>query len=205
MLDHKTEEHDVIDLMAAIGDQAKAASGPLAIATTKQKNSALEAMAKAIVADRETILAANAQDMKNAQASGMAGSFLDRLKLDSGRIQAMADGILAIAALDDPVGTIIAGWERPNGLKIERVRTPLGVIGVIYESRPNVTADAGALCLPASASNRGTPPFCAAAPIPSIPPGRSMPVWCAACSLPACPNMPSSWCRSVTAQPSAKC
>ena len=130
MLDHKTEEHDVIDLMAAIGDQAKAASGPLAIATTKQKNSALE-------------------DMKNAQASGMAGSFLDRLKLDSGRIQAMADGILAIAALDDPVGTIIAGWERPNGLKIERVRTPLGVIGVIYESRPNVTADAGALCLKA--------------------------------------------------------
>jgi len=149
MLDHKTEEHDVIDLMAAIGDQAKAASGPLAIATTTQKNSALEAMAKAIVADRKTILAANAQDMKNAQASGMAGSFLDRLKLDSGRIQAMADGILAIAALDDPVGTIIAGWERPNGLKIERVRTPLGVIGVIYESRPNVTADAGALCLKA--------------------------------------------------------
>ena len=132
-----------------MGARAKAASRPLAIATTKQKNAALKAMADAILAGEAAILAANNIDMENAEKADLTPAFKDRLKLDSERVRAMADGIRAIAELADPVGSVIAAWERPNGLKIERVRTPLGVIGVIYESRPNVTADAGALCLKA--------------------------------------------------------
>jgi glutamate-5-semialdehyde dehydrogenase len=96
---------------------------------------------------REAILSANEKDMKLAKANGISVAFLDRLKLDETRIQSMMDGLKAIADLKDPVGDVIAQWERPNGLDISRVRTPLGVIGVIFESRPNVTADAGALCL----------------------------------------------------------
>ncbi|TIP77133.1 MAG: gamma-glutamyl-phosphate reductase, partial [Mesorhizobium sp.] len=95
------------------------------------------------------ILDANAIDIKNGEQSELSASFMDRLKLDPARIRAMADGISEIAGLRDPVGDVIAAWDRPNGLHIERVRTPLGVVGVIYESRPNVTADAGALCLKA--------------------------------------------------------
>jgi glutamate-5-semialdehyde dehydrogenase len=133
--------------MADIGRRAKAAARPLATAGKDQKNAALEAMAVAIDADRKAILEANARDIEAALAAGLAASFVDRLKLDDARIDAMIAGIRAIAALADPVGDVIAAWDRPNGLKIERVRTPLGVIGVIYESRPNVTADAGALCL----------------------------------------------------------
>jgi glutamate-5-semialdehyde dehydrogenase len=106
-------------------------------------------MAAAILRREEDILAANVVDMENGRKAGLAASFLDRLKLTPDRIRAMADGIRAIAALKDPVGDVIAEWDRPNGLHIERVRTPLGVIGVIYESRPNVTADAGALCVKA--------------------------------------------------------
>lgn len=140
---------DIAALMADMGTRAKAASAPLAIASTEQKNRALAAMAEAIVTHRDAILAANALDMQAARAAGISGAFLDRLQLDPDRIKAMADGIADIAALDDPVGSVIAAWQRPNGLQIERVRTPLGVIGVIYESRPNVTADAGALCLKA--------------------------------------------------------
>ncbi|WP_306050486.1 glutamate-5-semialdehyde dehydrogenase [Oceaniradius stylonematis] len=140
---------DIPALMADMGARAKAASAPLAFATPEQKNAALHAMADAIVASEDAILSANEIDMEAGRASGLAGAFLDRLQLDPDRVKAMADGIRAIAELDDPVGSIIAQWDRPSGLHIERVRTPLGVIGVIYESRPNVTADAGALCLKA--------------------------------------------------------
>ncbi|MBW8299148.1 MAG: glutamate-5-semialdehyde dehydrogenase [Hydrogenophaga sp.] len=148
MLDKaKADLTDVDALMLDIGRRARAAARPLAIASTQAKNSALAAMADAILADEQAILAANAIDLKNAEDSGLAASFIDRLTLDPGRIAAMAEGIRAVAGLKDPVGEVIAAWDRPNGLHIERVRTPLGVIGVIYESRPNVTADAGALCL----------------------------------------------------------
>ncbi len=148
MLDKaKADLSDVDALMLDIGRRARAAARPLAIASTEAKNSALSAMADAILADEQAILAANAVDLKNAEDSGLAASFVDRLTLDPARIAAIAEGIRAVAGLKDPVGEVIAAWDRPNGLKIERVRTPLGVIGVIYESRPNVTADAGALCL----------------------------------------------------------
>ena len=140
---------DIAAIMAEVGRKAKAAAAPLAIASTEQKNKALLAAADAILASKDAILRANQVDLTNAAESGMAASFVDRLTLDDSRIEAVADGIRAIAALSDPVGEVIAEWDRPNGLHIERVRTPLGVIGVIYESRPNVTADAGALCLKA--------------------------------------------------------
>ncbi|WP_421590040.1 glutamate-5-semialdehyde dehydrogenase [Shinella sp. M27] len=140
---------DIDALMAKIGRNARAAARPLAIATAVQKNRALEAMAAEIFANRDAILNANAIDLANARESGVATSFIDRLTLTAERIDSIAAAIRDIADLKDPVGDIIAEWDRPNGLHIERVRTPLGVIGVIYESRPNVTADAGALCLKA--------------------------------------------------------
>lgn len=146
----QTEVSESIDsLMARIGAQARAAAIPLAMASAERKYSALVAMASSIERHMDGILNANAIDVAEAEVAGLTGSFLDRLQLDKKRVRAMADGIRAIAELPDPIGTIIAEWTRPNGLKIERVRTPLGVIGVIYESRPNVTADAGALCLKA--------------------------------------------------------
>ena len=140
---------DIHALMAEMGRRARAAAAPLAIAAPRAKHAALMAMADAIEADMGAILAANAIDMENGVEAGLTPAMLDRLKLDEGRIGAMAGGIRAIAGLKDPVGEIMAEWDRPNGLHIERVRTPLGVIGVVYESRPNVTADAGALCLKA--------------------------------------------------------
>ncbi len=149
MLEAVKDKQEILDIMAAIGRQAKAASRPLATASAERKHAALVSMAGNIVASKDEILAANAIDLENARESGVAASFLDRLTLTENRILDMANGIRAIAELRDPVGDIIAEWDRPNGLHIERVRTPLGVIGVIYESRPNVTADAGALCLKA--------------------------------------------------------
>ncbi len=149
MFDEVRKTDDVESVMLEIGRQAKAASRPLAVATAERKHAALVAMAETIVNRRDQILAANAIDLENARQSGVAASFIDRLTLSEERIRDMASGIRAIADLKDPVGDIIAEWDRPNGLHIERVRTPLGVIGVIYESRPNVTADAGALCLKA--------------------------------------------------------
>ena len=143
------QSHDIDALMMTIGAQAKAASRPLSIASPDQKNRALLAMASAIEASVPKILEANAKDVAAAERAGVADSFIDRLKLNDIRIASVADGIRSVASLADPVGEVIAAWDRPNGLKIERVRTPLGVIGVIYESRPNVTADAGALCLKA--------------------------------------------------------
>jgi len=140
---------DVTSLMDAIGRNARAAARSLALASTEQKNAALEAMADAILRNGDAILAANAVDVESGRGAGLSPAMLDRLRLDRGRLKAMAEGIRAVASLADPVGQVMAAWDRPNGLHIERVRTPLGVVGVIYESRPNVTADAGALCLKA--------------------------------------------------------
>lgn len=146
---HEKSRDDTVALMADIGRRARAAARPLAVATAERKHAALIGMAQAILRHEQDILDANAIDIKNGEQSGLSASFMDRLKLDPARIRAMADGISEIAGLRDPVGDVIAAWDRPNGLHIERVRTPLGVVGVIYESRPNVTADAGALCLKA--------------------------------------------------------
>ncbi|HEY6630861.1 MAG TPA: aldehyde dehydrogenase family protein, partial [Rhizobiaceae bacterium] len=146
---HEQSAGDTAALMAEIGRKARAAARPLAIASTAAKNAALIAMADAILRNEKAILEANAVDVANGEESGLSAASMDRLTLTPARIAAMADGIREIASLKDPVGEVIAEWDRPNGLHIERVRTPLGVIGVIYESRPNVTADAGALCLKA--------------------------------------------------------
>lgn len=146
---HERSKDDVEVIMAEIGRNARAAARPLATATTEQKNAALQAMAAALESRTNEILSENAKDMERGAAAGLSDAVLDRLKLDQNRVAAIAQGIREIAALADPVGSIIAEWDRPNGLHIERVRTPLGVVGVIYESRPNVTADAGALCLKA--------------------------------------------------------
>jgi glutamate-5-semialdehyde dehydrogenase len=140
---------DVAALMAEIGKAARAASRPLALASAERKHAALIGMAEAVRRNGETILAANVIDLDNAEKAGLTPAMIDRLKLTKDRLRGIEDGIRAIAELKDPVGEVIAAWERPNGLQIERVRTPLGVVGVIYESRPNVTADAGALCLKA--------------------------------------------------------
>lgn len=140
---------NVTEIMMTLGQKARKAARDLANAPTAQKNKALSEAASAIRAATKEILAANAKDVEKGKQDGMAASFIDRLTLDEDRIEAIAQGLDAIVKLPDPVGTIMAGWDRPNGLHIERVRTPLGVIGVIYESRPNVTADAGALCLKA--------------------------------------------------------
>jgi glutamate-5-semialdehyde dehydrogenase len=136
-------------LMLDMGKRARAAAQPLMLAGAQTKYAALTGMSQAIIRNMDTILAANAIDMTNGEESGLTPAILDRLRLDENRVRSMFDGIRAIAELKDPIGEVITSWQRPNGLQIERVRTPLGVIGVIYESRPNVTADAGALCLKA--------------------------------------------------------
>jgi glutamate-5-semialdehyde dehydrogenase len=149
MLTRLERPQDVTALMAGLGVRARAAARPLAIATAERKHAALVGMAEAIVRGMDRILEANAVDLGNGEDAGLSAAFMDRLKLTGSRVRDMANGVRAIAELRDPVGEVIAEWDRPNGLHIERVRTPLGVIGVIYESRPNVTADAGALCLKA--------------------------------------------------------
>ncbi len=140
---------DIAAGMTAIGTAARGAARALANAPTEAKNRALLAAAAALRRDERAILAENALDVADMKAEGAAASFIDRLTLNPARIAAIATGLEEVAALPDPVGTIMAEWDRPNGMHIERVRTPLGVIGIIYESRPNVTADAGALCLKA--------------------------------------------------------
>lgn len=137
------------DMMAGIGAAARAAAAELAYAEPAAKRAALEAAAEAVSARRDDIIAANARDMEFGLAKGLSPAMLDRLKLDAGRIAGIVEGLRAVAGQQDPVGEVIAEWDRPTGLHIRRVRTPLGVVGVIYESRPNVTADAGALCLKA--------------------------------------------------------
>ena len=139
-------------LMCDIGRAARAASREVALATTAAKNLALSSAASALRARRADILAANAADLAAARARGTQGSFLDRLALDDKRVDGIAQGLEEIAALPDPIGATIAEWRRPNGLVISRVRTPLGVIGIIFESRPNVVADAGGLCLKAGSA-----------------------------------------------------
>ena len=148
MLD-MVEMNTTEDLMAEIGRRARAAGRVLATVPSDVKDKALGEMAKAVRAATPEILAGNRLDVEAMKANGQTAAFLDRGTLTGERIEAIARALEDIVALEDPVGGVIAAWERPNGLKIERVRTPLGVIGVIYESRPNVTADAGALCLKA--------------------------------------------------------
>lgn len=138
-------EADAAQLMADIGARAKKASVVLSSASTGQKDQALRSAAAAIRASSAEIIEQNQKDV--AGAKSLSDSLLDRLGLDETRIEAMAAGLEDVVALPDPIGAVIAQWERPNGLSISRVRVPLGVIGIIYESRPNVTADAGALCL----------------------------------------------------------
>jgi glutamate-5-semialdehyde dehydrogenase len=135
--------------MLALGQRARIAARALALASTDQKNMALREAAKALKTRAQEIITANAIDVEEAERGGMTAAFVDRLKLDAQRIDGIAEGLEVVAGLTDPVGRVMDRWQRPNGLWIERVATPLGVIGVIFESRPNVTADAGALCLKA--------------------------------------------------------
>ncbi|MFN3483019.1 MAG: glutamate-5-semialdehyde dehydrogenase, partial [Rhabdaerophilum calidifontis] len=144
-----TERTRLVAEMMAMGRAARAASRELGVMAPERKTRALQAAAATLRAAVPEILAANARDLEEARAGGQNAAFLDRLLLDAGRVAAIADSIDDIAALPDPVGAVTSEWTRPNGLVIQRVRTPLGVIGVIFESRPNVTADAGALCLKA--------------------------------------------------------
>ncbi|WP_028031750.1 glutamate-5-semialdehyde dehydrogenase [Gemmobacter nectariphilus] len=139
----------IAELMQSMGRRARAAAADLASAPAPQKAAALEAAADALLADIPALLAANEADLAYGRDKGLSPAMMDRLKLDDGRIRAIAEGLRAVAAQADPVGQVMAEWDMPSGLHIRRVRTPLGVIGVIYESRPNVTADAGALCLKA--------------------------------------------------------
>lgn len=140
---------DVKEIMAGIGAKAKAASAKLAFASSESKHAALTAAADAVWARRDEIITANAKDMEYGRNKGLSSAMLDRLMLDEGRIKGIVDGLRSVAELPDPVGVVTADWDMPSGLNIRRIRTPLGVIGVIYESRPNVTADAGGLCLKA--------------------------------------------------------
>jgi glutamate-5-semialdehyde dehydrogenase len=138
---------DIAAAMHDIGRRAKAAARVLALSPTTQKDRALAGMAAAVRAQKAAILSANAEDLADGKAAGLAGSFLDRLELNDKRVEAMAASLEVVRALPDPVGKVTEAWTRPNGMTIERVRVPIGVIGIIYESRPNVTADAGALTL----------------------------------------------------------
>jgi glutamate-5-semialdehyde dehydrogenase len=146
-----TAEHTVViglrESMFALGRAARAAAAVLAQVPPATKRAVLETAAEELRASRAAVLAANAEDVAEARARGVSGAMLDRLALDDKRLEATAAGLETVAALEDPVGQVLAEWQRPNGLKISRVRVPLGVIGIIYESRPNVTADAAALCL----------------------------------------------------------
>jgi len=148
-MDMRNADGGVAVLMDGIGRAARDAARAIATASAETKTRAIAAAADAILADQPSLLAANARDMEAAATRGLSAAMLDRLRLDPARIAAMAAGLHAVAAQPDPVGTVLAEWDMPSGLHIRRVRTPIGVIGVIFESRPNVTADAGALCLKA--------------------------------------------------------
>src|SRR5262245_53317417 len=134
-------------MMLYMGRRAREAAAELALASAEAKNTALQLMAERLESDATKILEANAQDLDAARAKGRDPAFLDRLTLTGAGLAAMAKGLREIAALPDPVGQVMARWMRPNGLEISRIRVPLGVVGIIYESRPNVTADAAGLCL----------------------------------------------------------
>lgn len=147
MTAQRSERDDVAATMERLGHDARAAAARLALATSETKNAALVAAAAAIRKASAKILDANARDVADAKAGGASPAFLDRLALDAKRVEAIAKSVEEVAALPDPVGRVDKAWTQPNGLRFERVRVPLGVIGIIFESRPNVTADAGALCL----------------------------------------------------------
>jgi len=138
---------DLPDLMTDLARRTREAARVLALAPPEQKNRALEAIERAIRADAAAILAANAEDVAELRGAAATSAFIDRLTLTKGRIDAMADGVATVRAIKDPVGVVTESWKRPNGMTIERVRVPLGVVAVIFESRPNVAADAGVLCL----------------------------------------------------------
>jgi glutamate-5-semialdehyde dehydrogenase len=137
----------LLNTLIDMGRRARASAAVLALASTRDKNSALEAAAASLLASREAILRANEEDLADASSKQLSAALIDRLKLDGKRIEAMASSLQAVAALADPIGVLQKEWTRPNGMRIQRVSVPLGVIGIIYESRPNVTADVGALCL----------------------------------------------------------
>jgi glutamate-5-semialdehyde dehydrogenase len=143
------DNENIPELMADIGARARAAAVELANASAERKHAALISAAEAVWKNRSAIIEANAKDMEFGREKGLSDAMMDRLMLDEERIRGMVDGLRSVAEQADPVGEVIADWDQPSGLNIQRVRTPLGVIGVIYESRPNVTADAGALCLKA--------------------------------------------------------
>ena len=138
---------DIAKTIRSLGKNASVAARVLATASSERKSFSLRNMAEAINKRSEEILAANAKDLEAGRAKGLSNAMIDRLRLDADRLSGVRGSLLNIAQMNDPVGAVLAEWERPNGLKIKRVRTPLGVIGIIYESRPNVTVDAGALCL----------------------------------------------------------
>src|SRR5260370_28957160 len=143
------EGRDIAEVTRAVGSRAKAAARTLALAPSAQKDAALAAMADAIRARTQKILAANAEDLADARDGGATEAFLDRLALDAKRTEAMAASVELVRQLPDPVGTLTDAWTRPHGMRIERIREPPGVVRVLFDSRPNVTADAGALCLKA--------------------------------------------------------
>jgi glutamate-5-semialdehyde dehydrogenase len=187
------------DLPLLMNDLAQAARGAArspAPAPTEQKNRALAAMERAIRAGEASILAANAEDVAEVRANGATSAFIDRLTLNPARVGAMADGIRVIHDITDPVGQVTESWQRPNGMTIERVRVPLGVVAVIFESRPNVAADAGVLCLKSGNAvilRGGSDSF------------RSMIAWCRGCARPGCRRQQSPWCRRATAPRWACC
>ena len=142
-------EKNNLDMLEVLGKKAVTAKFKLQVLTEEEKNKALLCAAQGLLDDREEILEANARDMRAGRENGMQEGLLDRLKLDADRIGAMAEGLRQVADLPDPVGKELEAWERPNGLHLKKISVPLGVIGIIYESRPNVTADAFALCFKA--------------------------------------------------------
>ena len=184
--------------MAQIGRRARDAAAALALAPAEAKVSALQAAAAAVRSQANEILAANAEDVAEARRAGIGAALIDRLALDPKRLEAVARGLEDIAALPDPVGRVLAEWTRPNGLDISRVSVPLGVIGIIYESRPNVTADAGGIALKsgnAAILRGGSESFHSRA--------RWSPRCARGCARPGCRKTRSSWCRPATARPSA--
>ena len=191
---------DLLALMTDLAAQARAAARVLSLAPSEQKNLALEAMERAIRSHAAAILAANAEDVADAKAAGISSSFLDRLTLTPSRIEAMAEGIAAVRAIPDPIGIVTESWQRPNGMTIERVRVPLGVIAVIFESRPNVAADAGALCLKSGNAvilRGGSDSFRSCRAIHDC--------LQRACARRAYRTLRSLWCRRATARRSACC
>ena len=148
-LSGKTAEKSLAEIMSSIGSRARSATQTLALADTEEKNTGLQNAANELRAAAGDIIEANRHDLAEAEKQNVGAARLDRIMLDAARLETIANAVEAIIALPDPVGTVLAGWQVPSGLDITRVRVPLGVTGVIYESRPNVTADAAALCLKA--------------------------------------------------------